>query len=369
MELSIKKPTLVIDTEIVIANILRMKDKAVKNDCILRPHFKTHQSAKVGSFFKAQDIHQCTVSSIQMAHYFAEHGWKDITIAFPVNILEIDSLISLSKKAKVNVCVESPEAMQFLLNYKALSIGFFIKIDAGYHRTGIDAMNISLITDIIKLSETNSEITFKGFLQHAGHTYHVKDSSEVNSIHEETIQQMKRLRERFIAQYPDLTLSVGDTPSCSICEDFSEVDEIRPGNFVFYDLMQHYIGACQLSDIAVRLACPVVAKHPDRNEVIIYGGAVHFSKDQVNDPQGIRSFGLVGNKSENWNELLEGTYIKKLSQEHGTIHCPDILMDKIKVGDLLYCIPVHSCLTADLMFEYIDKEGNVYEKMNFNSFS
>ena len=31
------------------------------------------------------------------------------------------------------------------------------------------------------------------------------------------------------------------------------------------------------------IACPVVALHPERKEVIIYGGAVHLSKDNYTD--------------------------------------------------------------------------------------
>jgi len=33
------------------------------------------------------------------------------------------------------------------------------------------------------------------------------------------------------------------------------VDEIRPGNFVFYDLMQYRIGSCSVGQIAVAMAC------------------------------------------------------------------------------------------------------------------
>ena len=72
---------------------------------------------------------------------------------------------------------------------------------------------------------------------------------------------------------------------------FGPVDELRPGNFVFYDLMQEEIGACTLDDIAVAMACPVVAVHPDRMQWIIYGGAIHFSKDFLTLEGGRKCFG------------------------------------------------------------------------------
>ncbi len=76
-----------------------------------------------------------------------------------------------------------------------------------------------------------------------------------------------------------LKLSVGDTPGCSLLPDFPGVDEIRPGNFVFYDAEQLEIGSCASNQIAVALACPIVARHPERNEVVLYGGAIHLSKE------------------------------------------------------------------------------------------
>ena len=59
------------------------------------------------------------------------------------------------------------------------------------------------------------------------------------------------------------------------------ITEIRPGNFVFYDLDQLKIGSCQLEQIAIRLVCPIISIYKERNTLLIYGGSVHFSKDYI----------------------------------------------------------------------------------------
>ena len=64
---------------------------ANKNNLVLRPHFKTHQSIEIGNWFKEKGVTSITVSSIKMAEFFSSE-WDDITIAFPLNILEIDKL-------------------------------------------------------------------------------------------------------------------------------------------------------------------------------------------------------------------------------------------------------------------------------------
>jgi D-serine deaminase-like pyridoxal phosphate-dependent protein len=41
-------------------------------------------------------------------------------------------------------------------------------------------------------------------------------------------------------------------------------------------------------------------------------------------------------------------YLKGISQEHGVIVAPDKkFFDNTKIGDLVYILPIHSCLAAD----------------------
>ena len=86
-------------------------------------------------------------------------------------------------------------------------------------------------------------------------------------------------------------ISIGDTPSCSIAGSFAGADEIRPGNFVFYDLTMSGLGACRDEEIAVAVACPVTAKYKSLNQVVIYGGAVHLSKEFMVDERGRGIYG------------------------------------------------------------------------------
>ena len=85
----IDQPTLVVDEMITRRNIERMVTRAHKNNVSFRPHFKTHQSAEVGEWFREKGVNKITVSSVEMAEYFALHGWQDITIAFSINIRQL----------------------------------------------------------------------------------------------------------------------------------------------------------------------------------------------------------------------------------------------------------------------------------------
>ena len=106
------EPTLLINEQIVRKNLKSMAEKAQRNGLTLRPHCKTHQSHTVARWMRDYDINSITVSSIRMAQYFAEDGWDDITIAFPVNVLEVDRINQLAEKIKLNIIVESAETVK-----------------------------------------------------------------------------------------------------------------------------------------------------------------------------------------------------------------------------------------------------------------
>lgn len=351
--MNIRKPTLLLDEGKCRENIRKMILKAKKHGVDFRPHFKTHQSLEIGRWFREIGTDKITVSSLEMAEYFSSE-WDDITVAFPVNILEIDTINKLVAKIYLNLLIETEESILFLKDNLNSKAGYFIKIDLGSHRTGIDPIDINKINRILEISEDSDKLKFKGFLGHAGHTYHCSSKEEIIEIQKKSLNEMQMLKKRYVEIYPDIIISTGDTPGCSISEDFSGTDEIRPGNFVFYDLMQLQLGSNAEEDIAVAMACPIVSIHKERNEMIIYGGGIHFSKESCeNEADGIIFGKVVENKTDGWGNFIPGMYIKSLSQEHGIVTVPEEEISKYKIGDILMILPVHSCMTADCIKGYV----------------
>ncbi len=361
---TIIRPTLIIDKTICLRNIERMAKKAADHNMRFRPHFKTHQSARIGDWFRNFGVEAITASSVQMAEYFAANGWNDITVAFPFNILEIGNINHLSAKIKLQVLVENTEGAEVLAEKSTGSIGVWIKIDTGNNRTGIDPANTVLMDSVIKRISKNTKLRFKGFLTHTGHTYSASSTDEIFSRHFDALLKLKSLKQRYKKSFPDVEISMGDTPAATLCNNFNDVDEMRPGNFVFYDLMQQNLGVCSFDDIAVKMVCPVVSKHLSRNEIVIHGGAVHFSKDEIFNIDGKSMFGRIIIKKDGENILLDQmNYLSKLSQEHGILKVAQNQFKNFEVGDLVEIIPVHSCLTANLMGHYRTTDGKLIEMM------
>lgn len=363
--MDIEAPTLILHKERVLRNIERMVTKANKSRVRLRPHFKTHQSAQIGAWFKDY-VKAITVSSVEMAIYFANHGWNDITIAFPVNLREISKINELAKKITLHLLVESKESILFLKNNLKAHVNIWIKIDVGSHRTGILWNNFSQILELVQEVKGIEILSFKGILTHAGHSYLGKSKEEIRSIYLDSVSKMKDVQTKLKQNgFLDVEISVGDTPTCSIVEDLSTVDEIRPGNFVFYDVMQLRLGSCSEKDIALAIACPVVAKHKDRFEIVIYGGAIHLSKDFIVLEDGTKIFGYVSLLEKNgWSPSVKNTYVSSLSQEHGIIKTHENFFEKVKIGDILVILPIHSCLPPNLLKKYLTFDNKTLNSMN-----
>ncbi len=354
-------PRYLIREDICRENIRTMAAKASSAGVIFRPHFKTHQSRLVARWFRDAGVTRITVSSLGMAAYFQQDGWDDITVAFPVNLLEADLINELAAKIRLGLLIEDGETAYSLLRKLKYPAEVYIKIDTGYHRTGLEKRDLPELLRILEILDKSSLLTYRGMITHAGNTYSASSPGEIRRIAESSMQYLTDIaREAGIPASRHL-LSIGDTPSCSLLDRFPGMGEIRPGNFIFYDLMQKELGTCSCRQIAAMMVCPVVAVHPRRNQAVIYGGAVHFSKERI----------LVGEKTVygqmascqpgSWAEPTENGFLVSLSQEHGILEAPTTVIQALKPGTTVGFLPVHACLTANLMRGYYLVSGQAVD--------
>lgn len=362
--INISKPTLFVDVERVKRNIRRMADKAKSNGVRFRPHFKTHQSRYIGGLYKEIGINAICVSSVDMAEYFADAGWDDITLLVPANWLQIDRINALAQRIKLALHIESAATAAFLADHLLQPVDIWIEIDSGKRRTGIWWEDNATVSDVAG-AVRQPFMRLRGILTFAGQSYGVRSRDEAVHIYDSTAAIMANIRSNLAESgFTGLEISVGDTPSCSIKEALIGVDEVRAGTLVFYDVMQMMLGACSEDDIAIAVGCPVIAKYPDRNELTIYGGAVHFSRDWLKLSDGTVIYGLVTTfNNTGWNRAVEGCFVADLSQEIGTVRVSREFFDQINVGDVIAVLPVHACLTVNEMGGFTTLDGQTHRIM------
>jgi len=356
----ITRPTLMVNPRVARRNIRAMVEKFSRLKIRLRPHFKTHQSLEVGRWFKKEGVRAITVSSVDMAARFIADGWRDVMIALPFNPNEVAVINTWPDDLVVHLLVDHVAAVDRVSGLLKRPVEMWLKIDTGARRCGLVPEDIKPIMDLIHRIGRQPHMHLNGLLTHAGHTYAAATPPGIRRCHRDSLGRMAALRKKIRdAGGPELQISVGDTPACSVCDSFPGVNEVRCGNFVFYDVMQYRLGSCRLRDIAVRLVCPVIGSYPERGEVVVHGGKVHLSAESIIGDEGEPFYGLVAafHATDPWPTPLPRARVRSLSQEHGVVCLGKRRAARFLPGDLLAVLPVHSCLTADLSTRIIDLRG------------
>ena len=360
---NIDTPSLLFRPDIARRNLDRMLSRCASAGIGLRPHFKTHQSHAVGRLFRAAGIDKIAVSSLRMAEYFALDGWRDITIAIPLNLREKARIAALAGRLSLGLTLDHVETAKSLAAGLGAAVRIWIEVDTGDHRTGIPWTDEERIAELTLFLAECPAFEFAGVLAHAGHSYGLEGAGEADALYREQAEKLSRVAGVVAAATgrPCPAISFGDTPLCSMADRLEGITEARPGNFIFYDLMQAGIGSCVIDDIAVAMACPVISKSEERMELVVHGGGVHFSKDFLKAPGGRgRLYGQAVRPVANGWGLIEGVYLRALSQEHGVVALPDRdALRQYAHGDLLCFLPVHSCMAADAMGEYLVWENGL----------
>jgi D-serine deaminase-like pyridoxal phosphate-dependent protein len=348
-----------VDAAIVERNCTRMRQKALRSGTAFRPHVKTHKTIEAARLQHGGSWGPITVSTLAEAEQFAKHGFRDITYAVPVAPEKLARAAALAQRVeRLNLLIDSDAALRAMEEFHAAHgsvFNVFLKVDCGYHRAGVDPAQ----PDSARLARgiaASPAVHFQGLLTHAGHSYHARSVEEIRRIAAEEATCLTRFRALLGEESGEVMRSVGSTPTLSVIDDFSGADEVRPGNYIFYDAFQAAVGACAPEDVAVSVLATVVGSYPERQTVVVDAGALALSKDLGADHLDPHAgYGVVCDV----NLRRLPARLVAVSQEHGKIETSA----HFAVGTRLRIVPNHSCLTAAMfdVYHVIDGERVVAE--------
>jgi D-serine deaminase-like pyridoxal phosphate-dependent protein len=344
---TLKTPSLVLDVTRVKRNAERMTQRVKEFSADLRPHVKTHKCIEVARIQTAGHSGAVTVSTLAEARAFAANGFSKITYAIPIEPGKFNEAIEISRNCELSLITDDVE-IPALLNEAAKSakvtFNLFLKVDCGYHRCGVEPSAAEAI-EIPRRITAASNLHFAGILTHAGHSYHCQSKPELLTLaqHERDLMaQFAETLRREVGEVP--IVSIGSTPTITSVDHLNGVNEVRPGNYIFFDAFQATLGSCSFDDCALTVLASVVHRDLSRRKTIIDAGAIALSKDRGPmelDPK--CGYGKVLD--------LEGNDLKlnvnQMSQEHGVLLAEDeSSFDRLRVGSRVRVLANHSCLTA-----------------------
>jgi D-serine deaminase-like pyridoxal phosphate-dependent protein len=347
-------PAFLVDRAIVQRNCDTMREKARQSGVAFRPHVKTHKSVEIGRMQHAGAAGPITVSTLAEAEFFARDGFRDITYAVPIAPEKLQRAAELASRIdRLSVLIDSEKALRAIeesSSSQGVTFDVFLKVDCGYHRAGVDPESPDSARLAIALARSEAA-RFQGLLTHAGHSYNARDAEELARIAAEETASLTRFRALLSAEgLGETRRSIGSTPTTSIVSRFTDCDEVRPGNYVFFDAFQATLGSCALDDVAVSVLTTVVGSYPERDSLIVDAGALAMSKDVSPDHLDPNfGFGLVCDLDLRPLPMR----LIALSQEHGKI----ATQTHVPVGTRLRIVPNHSCLTSAMFDAYQIIEG------------
>ena len=191
----------------------------------------------------------------------------------------------------------------------------------------------------------------EGIFTHAGQVYGAQSVEEIQVIGNLEGSIMAEVV-TYLGNYGiNLNVvSVGSTPTVCHSSKNSNVSEIRPGNFVFYDNIQYVLGSCHKKDWALAVMATVISQ-PSEDQIVIDAGSKALNLDKgAHATQLIKGFGRVLN--------INGEIIR-LSEEHGIMKLSS--KQSIRLGSPVIIIPNHVCAVVNLYSHYyfVDSTGEI----------
>lgn len=347
---SIPTPALVLDTTRLDRNLNRLSKRMSALGVVLRPHLKTAKSAEVARRIYPAEPGPITVSTLAEAEYFAEHGFRDITYAVGLAPEKAARALRLSAAGvDLKVLLDSPvQARALAAAGRALGIkpAALIEIDCDGHRGG-------LVPDDPTLPEVanalaTAGVSLAGILAHAGESYGMNSpealEAAADSERAAAIAAAKILR-RLGHECP--IVSVGSTPTAHFSRNLEGVSEVRAGVYMFFDLIMHGAGVCNLDDIALSVLATVIGHKPEKGWILVDAGWMALSGDRGTAAQAVdQRYGLVCDlEGRPYPDLV----VAEASQEHGILAVRSgsgRSLPSLPIGTRVRILPNHACATA-----------------------
>jgi len=168
-------PCLLLDLPRMERNIRRMAENIRGLGSTLRPHVKTHKCAEIAKRVLAEPgTSGITVSTLQEAEYFFEHGVRDILYAVGIAPNKLARVAALMDRGcDLSIVLDDPVMARHVAKtgvQEGRCYRVMIELDTDGHRSGVDPAGESLL-EIGHILHASAGAELLGVMAHAGESY------------------------------------------------------------------------------------------------------------------------------------------------------------------------------------------------------
>jgi len=325
----LETPAVVIDLDRTDTRIGRMAAVMRERGVALRPHVKTHKSIELARRQMVAGAVGLTVATIGEAEVFADAGFEDIFIAYPVIAQgpKSERLRRLTERCTLSVGADSIEGIAILAASGRGASGplrVLIEIDSGGARTGVKPD----LAGPLARRAVDLGLEVLGAFTHEGHGY--KGIAARSAAGEDAVAALATAADSLRAEgIEPSVLSAGSTPTAELSAH-GVVTEERPGTYLFSDRLQATLIGEDPGDVALIVLARVVSLGAG-DGFVIDAGAKILAQDVSPLTPGHGT--IVG--------YPEGVIVR-LNDHHGVVDLP-AGSPRPAIGSVVWVVPNHVC--------------------------
>jgi len=331
-------PAVVIDLDIVEANIRRAQDILASHGLNNRPHIKTHKIPALARLQIEAGAVGITCQKLGEAEVMADAGVTD-DILLTYNVLgeaKTERLVALIRRLKRMAVVLDNEVVARGLSEAGkrhgVDIPFLIECDTGGARNGVQDPQAAL--DLAREAMRLPNMRFEGLM-----TYPTAKP-------EQRLWLERALQLLGGAGIAVPVVSGGGTPALKGAGDFPMLTEYRAGTYIYNDVMQVTAGAATWDDCAMTVRATVISR-PTQNRAVFDAGSKVMTYEQYY----AKGYGRVVEYPD--------AQVTGFSEEHGILDL-SASAKKPQIGEIISVIPNHCCVVTNMMDEvYAVRKGQV----------
>ncbi|HKN01399.1 MAG TPA: DSD1 family PLP-dependent enzyme [Candidatus Binataceae bacterium] len=330
-------PALILDLDVVEANIAAMAQYFAGRAQKLRPHFKTPKTHEIARRQLAAGAIGITVSKLGEAEVLARAGLGPILLANQVaGPAKIDRLFAVANRVEIIATVESEFNIRELeegSSRAGRALDAIIEVDTGMHRCGAESPE-----ETVALARrlARGPLGYRGIMGYEGHAVLVADRDKRETTARDALTTLSRhVAALRAAGLPPEIVSAGGTGTYDLAGSWPDVTEVQAGSYVFMDGAYRTVRP-DLGKPALTLLSTVISRRGDR--AIIDAGMKSLT-NEFGPPQG----------------KYPPVKVARLSEEHGHLAAGNLEMAP---GMKIEIIPSHGDTTINLHSEYYVVRGD-----------
>ena len=343
---SLDTPALLVELDLLDANIARIAAACARHGVRWRPHIKGQKIPQIVRRELAAGARGITCAKLGEAEVMADAGIDDILVANQVTgAAKIERLMRLLKRARVTVAVDDAANVATLstaAQAHGVVLPVVLEIEVGMNRAGVQpgAPAVALAERVHR----SKGLAFQGVMAWEGHTARIDDQAEKARKVREAVALLTGTADAIrAAGIPVAIVSCGGTGTYLLSTAIPGVTEIQAGGGVFSDVayrtQYHVDHPCALTILTT------VTSRPTPTRIVCDAGKKTMSGDAaLPEPIGVGPVAAV-----------------RLSAEHGIVELKEPT-DHPRIGETLEFVVGYSDTTVHLHEEmYAVRNGRVVE--------